>query len=411
MRAADPERTLRYIAPAASEPHSNGLGDFSCGFMAADHPHRTCNARSPSRFVSRPPRRGRRRRRHRRLRRARLEPLRPSPPSPPAPVAPTQRRPAATTGLTAHEIYERDAPGVAFVTSTVVQKSESPFNLFGGAKPRARARPPAPGIVIDANGTILTNYHVIENAIKVNVSFEKGKTVEAQVVGKDPSNDLAVLRIPTDGLTLHPLELGNSSAVQVGEPVLRDRQPVRPPTDAHHRHHLRAAARNHGPQRLHHRQRPADRRADQPRQLRRPAAQRPGPGDRHQLPDRDRRQRRDGSVGIGFAVPINKAKSEIPAAREGRHRPRRLPRPHLADDRRLAVRAEPARQERRPGPERAEGHRRRKGRHQRRHRQHATPKTARWPSAATSSSRSTARDRELRRTRQRDRGHTSPARP
>ncbi len=73
--------------------------------------------------------------------------------------------------------------------------------------------------MIDTNGTILTNYHVVENAIKVTVSFEKGKTVEAQVVGKDPSNDLAVLRIPTDGLTLHPLTLGDSSAVQVGDPA------------------------------------------------------------------------------------------------------------------------------------------------------------------------------------------------
>ena len=73
--------------------------------------------------------------------------------------------------------------------------------------------------MIDGNGTILTNYHVVENAVKVTVSFEKGKTVEAQVVGKDPSNDLAVLRIPTDGLTLHPLTLGDSSTVQVGDPV------------------------------------------------------------------------------------------------------------------------------------------------------------------------------------------------
>src|SRR6202022_1055215 len=52
------------------------------------------------------------------------------------------------------------------------------------------------------------------------VSLEKGKTVEAQVVGKDPSNDLAVLRIHPDGLTLHPLALGSSSGVQVGDPVL-----------------------------------------------------------------------------------------------------------------------------------------------------------------------------------------------
>jgi S1-C subfamily serine protease len=54
----------------------------------------------------------------------------------------------------------------------------------------------------------------------VTVSFEEGKAVEASVVGKDPSHDLAVLHIATDGLTLHPLALGDSSKVQVGDPVL-----------------------------------------------------------------------------------------------------------------------------------------------------------------------------------------------
>ncbi|HLM86756.1 MAG TPA: trypsin-like peptidase domain-containing protein [Solirubrobacteraceae bacterium] len=122
-----------------------------------------------------------------------------------------------TTGLTPHEAYVRDAPGVAFVTSTVVQKTESPF-LFG-QESQSQGVDTGSGIAINANGTILTNYHVVENAIKVTVSFEKGKSVEAQVVGKDPSNDLAVLRIPTDGLTLHPLALGDSSIVQVGDPV------------------------------------------------------------------------------------------------------------------------------------------------------------------------------------------------
>jgi S1-C subfamily serine protease len=60
----------------------------------------------------------------------------------------------------------------------------------------------------------------VENAIKVTVSLEKGKTVNAQVVGKDPSNDLAVLRIHPDGLALHPLTLGSSAGAQVGDPVL-----------------------------------------------------------------------------------------------------------------------------------------------------------------------------------------------
>jgi S1-C subfamily serine protease len=122
-------------------------------------------------------------------------------------------------GISPHQVYLRDAPGVAFVTSTIVQKSESPFNLFGGGESQRQGQATGSGIVIDGNGTILTNYHVVENAVKVTVSFEKGKSVEAQVVGKDPSNDLAVLRIRPDGLTLHPLTLGDSSGAQVGDPV------------------------------------------------------------------------------------------------------------------------------------------------------------------------------------------------
>jgi S1-C subfamily serine protease len=136
-----------------------------------------------------------------------------------APLAPSNAS-QQSSGLTPHAIYVRDAPGVAFVTSTIVQKTESPFNLFGGGETQRQGEATGSGIVIDGNGTILTNYHVVENAIKVTVSFEKGEAVEAKVVGKDPSNDLAVLRIPTDGLTLHPLTLGNSSTAQVGDPVL-----------------------------------------------------------------------------------------------------------------------------------------------------------------------------------------------
>jgi S1-C subfamily serine protease len=136
-----------------------------------------------------------------------------------APAAPTNAS-QQSVGLTPHQVYVKDAPGVAFVTSTVVQKGESsPFNLFGGGETQRQGQATGSGIVIDGNGTILTNYHVVENAIKVTVSFEKGKAVEAQVLGKDPSNDLAILRISTDGLTLHPLTLGSSGAVQVGDPV------------------------------------------------------------------------------------------------------------------------------------------------------------------------------------------------
>jgi S1-C subfamily serine protease len=134
----------------------------------------------------------------------------------PTPSAAPTNASNRAVGLTPHQIYTKDAPGVAFITSTIVQSNESPFG-FGESSREGTAS--GSGIVIDDNGTILTNYHVIENAVKVNVSFEKGKTVEAQVVGKDPSNDLAVLRIHPDGLNLHPVQLGDSSKVQVGDPV------------------------------------------------------------------------------------------------------------------------------------------------------------------------------------------------
>ena len=93
----------------------------------------------------------------------------------PTPTAAPTNASNRVTGLTPHQVYEKDAPGVAFVTSTVVQKNESPFG-FGESSREGTAT--GSGIVIDRNGTILTNYHVIENAVKVTVSFEKGKTVE-----------------------------------------------------------------------------------------------------------------------------------------------------------------------------------------------------------------------------------------
>jgi S1-C subfamily serine protease len=134
-----------------------------------------------------------------------------------APIAPSNAS-QQSTGLTPHQIYTKDAPGVAHITSTIVRQTESPFGFGGESQQQGTAT--GSGFVINNDGTILTNYHVVENAVKVTVGFEHGKTVEAKVIGKDPSNDLAVLRIPTEGLTLHPLTLGDSGKAQVGDPVL-----------------------------------------------------------------------------------------------------------------------------------------------------------------------------------------------
>ncbi|HEX6458320.1 MAG TPA: trypsin-like peptidase domain-containing protein [Thermoleophilaceae bacterium] len=76
------------------------------------------------------------------------------------------------------------------------------------------------GIVLDKKGDILTNDHVVEGASRFNVSFDSsGTTHTATLVGTDPSDDLAVVKINPSGLNLHPLTLGDSSTVQVGDTV------------------------------------------------------------------------------------------------------------------------------------------------------------------------------------------------
>jgi S1-C subfamily serine protease len=127
--------------------------------------------------------------------------------------------PQQTRTLTARRIYAQDAPGVVRLNAVGVSESQSPSEYLKG-EGEQQGTATGSGFEIDGNGTILTNWHVVENAAKVTAVLERGKTIEAQVLGRDPSHDLAVLRIPTSDLTLHPLSLGDSSKVQVGDPVL-----------------------------------------------------------------------------------------------------------------------------------------------------------------------------------------------
>jgi len=76
------------------------------------------------------------------------------------------------------------------------------------------------GFIYDDAGHIVTNYHVIENASEVNVTFADGRTVPAQVVGSDPSSDLAVIKVDVPREELHPLPLGDSSQLRVGQFVV-----------------------------------------------------------------------------------------------------------------------------------------------------------------------------------------------
>jgi S1-C subfamily serine protease len=121
----------------------------------------------------------------------------------------------ATAGaLGAREIYRRDAPGVVFVRAQTLRTDPTPFDVFNTAEPTEAT---GSGFVIDEDGLILTNAHVVAAATSVQVTFSDSHTVSAKPVGKDLDTDLALLRVDPDGLDLEPLELGDSETVQVGD--------------------------------------------------------------------------------------------------------------------------------------------------------------------------------------------------
>jgi S1-C subfamily serine protease len=137
-----------------------------------------------------------------------------------APVA-SQPSVAAVSGLTPHDIYQQDAPGVLYVRAKLVAPVRSPFTMFHG---RQSDTSTGSGFLVDHDGDLLTAYHVIDGADRtggVTVEFQDGLTRRAGVVAVDPASDLAVLHVELRGLPpVAPLRLGESSTVRVGDPTL-----------------------------------------------------------------------------------------------------------------------------------------------------------------------------------------------
>jgi S1-C subfamily serine protease len=119
-------------------------------------------------------------------------------------------------GLSAGEIYRREAPGVVLVQARSVQGESSSLDL----EQRTENIATGSGFVLDEEGHLLTNAHVVAGATDIQVTLDAGTTVPARVLGKDEGTDLAVLAVEPDGLELHPLPLGDSSTVQVGDPTV-----------------------------------------------------------------------------------------------------------------------------------------------------------------------------------------------
>ncbi|MFN2412963.1 MAG: S1C family serine protease [Pyrinomonadaceae bacterium] len=110
------------------------------------------------------------------------------------------------------DVYKSISPGVAFINTTTYNQG-----FWGGVQ---EGKGNGSGSVIDARGYILTNNHVVENAQKVTVNFGGDKAYPASVVGRDPDTDLAVIKIepPAGGLTVVPM--ADSDQLMVGQKVL-----------------------------------------------------------------------------------------------------------------------------------------------------------------------------------------------
>jgi S1-C subfamily serine protease len=126
--------------------------------------------------------------------------------------APSESSEAAVggEGLSVGDVYRQDAPGVVSVDVT-----SSELGPGGGS-----------GFVLDETGHIVTNQHVVGGAEDISVRFAGGVRETAEVVGEDPSTDVAVIRVDAPRSLLEPLTLGDSDALGVGEPVVAIGNPL-----------------------------------------------------------------------------------------------------------------------------------------------------------------------------------------
>jgi S1-C subfamily serine protease len=113
---------------------------------------------------------------------------------------------AKSKTLSLIEIFEKAEPGVVRVN---IQKNQTE-NETGGV---------GSGFVFDKKGHIITNAHVIDDATKTIVTFLDGRSYNAEIIGIDESTDIGVIKVNADLKLLHPLSLGDSSNLKVGETI------------------------------------------------------------------------------------------------------------------------------------------------------------------------------------------------
>jgi S1-C subfamily serine protease len=120
-----------------------------------------------------------------------------------------------------NQIYKNDGDGVAFIESEIPATESQSLSPFGEPESEGGGTATGSGFVIDTEGHLLTNNHVVEGANRIQVKLGSSDTTyQAKVVGADPATDLALLKVEAPADQLHPLTLGHSSEMEVGDPVV-----------------------------------------------------------------------------------------------------------------------------------------------------------------------------------------------
>jgi serine protease Do len=120
------------------------------------------------------------------------------------------------------EIAKIVKPAVVNVSVKGERKAEGPaeefMQRFGGSSPKRMVRGLGTGFVINADGYVVTNNHVVDGATEIRVKFSDGRELPGKVVGRDEKTDLALVKVEATGLPVIPV--GDSSKLEVGEPVM-----------------------------------------------------------------------------------------------------------------------------------------------------------------------------------------------
>jgi S1-C subfamily serine protease len=149
----------------------------------------------------------------------------PTPTAPPTPTAAPPQAPPVSTAEPANAleaqvvaVYDQAGPAVVNITSRAIA-----YDFFMQPVPQEGT---GSGFLYDTEGHVVTNYHVVADAESVSVALTTGEVYPAAIVGTDPSNDLAVLRIEAENLP-NPISLGDSEQLRVGQFVVAIGSPFR----------------------------------------------------------------------------------------------------------------------------------------------------------------------------------------